>query len=85
VHAIGSPLRILNVKLDADKAFKVWTVSPQQRNLICDARNSARFVYQITKEGSPEDVTQCVSQGHPLSFVIQYRKLENGKVLARHS
>jgi len=78
VHCTTSPLRILNVQLDSDKPFDVWTGSPSKRDLVCVPNSSAKFVYQITKMGTKEAVANSVSQGHPLTFVISYRLIEKG-------
>lgn len=78
VHCTTLPLRILNVRLDSDKPFDVWTGSPSERDLVCVPNSPAKFVYQITKVGSPEEVAASVGQGHPLTFVISYRFIEKG-------
>ena len=78
VHCTESPLRILNARLDSDKAFSIWTGSSQDRDLVCIPKSAAKFVYQITKIGSQEEVSKCVSQGHPLTFVIAYRMVQKG-------
>jgi len=78
VHCTNLPLRILNVRLDSDKPFDVWAGSLPTRDLVCVPNSPAKFVYQITKVGSPEEVAASVSQGHPLTFVISYRLIENG-------
>ena len=78
VHCTTSPLRILNVRLDSDKPFNVWTGSPPERDLICIPNSPAKFIYQITKVGSKEEVSSSVNQGHPLTFVITYRLIEKG-------
>jgi len=76
VHCTTSPLRILNVQLDSDKPFDVWSGSPSKRDLVCVPNSPAKFVYQITKMGTQEEVASSVSQGHPLTFVISYRLIE---------
>src|SRR5271170_4862666 len=81
VHCTTSPLRILNVQLDSDKPFDVWTGSPPNRDLVCVLNSPAKFVYQITKVGTQEEVASSVSQGHPLKFVISYRLIEKGMLL----
>jgi hypothetical protein len=78
VHCTESPLRILKARLDSDKAFNVWTGSSQERDLVCVPKTPAKFVYQITRIGTQEEVTNCVSQGHPLTFIITYRMIEKG-------
>lgn len=71
-------VRILDVRLDSDKAFNVWTRSPQERNLFCVPDTSLKFIYQITKVGSPEEIAECISRGHPLKLVMTYRRIEKG-------
>jgi hypothetical protein len=66
------------VQLEADKVFDVWTGSSQKRDLVCVPKTPAKFVYQISKQGSNEEVAQCLSRGHPLSFVVSYRMMEKG-------
>jgi len=78
VHCTESPLRILNARLDSHKAFNIWTGSSQERDLVCVPNSAAKFVYQIAKVGSQEEVSKCVSQGHPLTFVIAYRMVQKG-------
>ena len=78
VHCTESPLRILKGRLDSDKAFNVWTSSTQERDLVCVPKTPAKFVYQITRVGTQEEVTNCVTQGHPLTFIITYRMIEKG-------
>jgi hypothetical protein len=79
VHCTASPLRILNVQLQSKPAFGVWTGSPQERNLVCVQNTAAKFIYQITKKGSQNEVSECLSLGHPLTFVVAYHLLETGK------
>ena len=79
VHCTALPLRILNVQLQSKDAFAVWTASPRERDLVCVPNTAAKFIYQITKKGSPEEVSQCLATGHPLTFVVAYRMLESGR------
>jgi hypothetical protein len=81
VHCTASPFRILNVRLDSHQAFSVWTGSSQERDLVCVPKEAAKFVYQIRKVGSQEEVLNCVTNGHPLTFVITYRMIENGRTI----
>jgi hypothetical protein len=70
------------VQLDSDEPFDVWSGSPSKRNLVCVPNSPAKFVYQITKVGTQEEVASSVSQGHPLTFVISYRLIEKGIFLS---
>jgi hypothetical protein len=78
VQCTGSPIRILNVDLEYDHIFKVWTSSSKTQDLVCHKTDSAKFIYYITKIGSPEEVAEKVNERHPLTLVIIYRILENG-------
>ena len=80
VHCTKLPLRILNVQLQSKSEFSVWTGSSQERDLVCVPNTAAKFVYQITINGTRNEVSECLSHGHPLTFVVGYRLLETGKM-----
>lgn len=81
VRCTESPLRILSARLDCREAFNISAGASEERDLVYAPKDAAKFVYQITKVGSQEQVLNCVGNSHPLTFVIGYRMIEKGKVM----
>ena len=68
------------MQLQSKSAFSVWTGSSHERDLVCVPNTAAKFVYQITINGTRNEVSECLGHGHPLTFVVGYRLLETGKM-----